>query len=82
MIQVSISELQKNMNGTIMPRVRAGESIEVIDRKSGEVKFQIIPPSQKKEIQWPDMRSRLIVPAGHSADPVMEVLNAVRQDRF
>jgi hypothetical protein len=81
MTQASVSDVQRKMNELIMPNVLAGEEIEVIDKKTGEVKFRILPPrSHSDEVAWDDFSDRLIKVKGKSEDPVGDALDAVRAD--
>ena len=82
MTQASVSDVQRKMKEVIMPNVRAGEEIEVIDRKTGEVKFRILPPqSSSDEVQWDDFTDRLVKVKGDSEDPVADALDRVRAQR-
>lgn len=81
MISVSISDLQRNLKEVIIPRVKAGESIEVVDKKSGDVKFHIVPPnSDHAVIDWPPFFDRALE-LNNDDDVVMDALNSVREDR-
>ena len=81
MVTVSVSELQRKMNEIIMPRILAGEGVQVIDKKTGLVKFHIVPPQEEPKIKWPDLKKRAIKLAGFTEDPAMEALDYVRSDR-
>ena len=83
MIAVSVGDLQRNLNTTILPHINAGETVQIIDMKSGKVKFNIVPPQDfKAKIDWPDYEAEAIECKGGSLDPVAEALNFVRQDRY
>ena len=82
MIAVSVGDLQRNLNTTILPYINAGETVQVIDKKSGKVKFHIVPPQDfKATMDWPDYEADAIECKGSSLDPVAEALEFVRQDR-
>jgi hypothetical protein len=81
MLSVSVSELQRKMNEIIMPKVLAGETVQVIDKKTGEVKFHIVAPGKETEIDWSDLSSRLIELESSHPDPVGVALDTVRGDR-
>ena len=82
MTQASVSDVQRKMNEVIMPNVMAGEEIEVIDRKTGEVKFRILPPrSSSDEVEWDDFTDRLNKIKGDLEDPVADALDRVRAER-
>jgi len=82
MTQASVSDVQRKMNELIMPSVLAGEEIEVVDKKTGKVKFRILPPkSDSDDIEWDDFSDRLIKLNGKTEDPVKDALDYVRADR-
>lgn len=83
MISVSVSELQRKMNKVIMPCINAGEEIQVIDKKSGEVKFHIVPPVQDDEsADWSNLDERLIdLGTKRGYDPFDKALNDASSDK-
>ena len=81
MVSVSVSELQRKMNEVIMPRIMAGETIQVIDKKTGEPKFNIVPPKEDTVIDWPNLEDRAIQLAGRDKNAVDKALDTVRGDR-
>ncbi len=81
MYSVSVSMLQRQMNEVIMPMILAGETIQVIDKKTGEAKFNIVPPSEESRIEWPDLEARAIKLKNHDSPVIDNVLDVVREDR-
>lgn len=83
MISVSVSELQRKMNKVIMPCVNAGEEIQVIDKKSGEVKFHIVPPTQDdNSADWTNLNDRLIdLGTKKGSDPFEDALKETSADK-
>jgi hypothetical protein len=81
MVLVSVSELQRKMNDVVMPNILAGETVQVIDKKTGEAKFNIVPPTSDTKIEWPDLEERAIRLSGNEEDAADRALEAVRGDR-
>jgi len=82
MISISVGDLQRNLNTTVLPYVKSGETIEVIDKKTGEVKFHIIAAVQEeRKMNWPNFTGNMVIPSGDTKDPVADALEHVRGDR-
>jgi hypothetical protein len=81
MVSVSVSELQRKMNDIVMPNILAGETVQVIDKKTGEAKFNIVPPTPDTKIEWPDLEERAIRLKGFGDEAADKALETVRGDR-
>ena len=88
MTTVSMSEMQTKFKECVQPHLDMGQLVQVVDKKTGAVKCQILPPNYEsnKPVDWKaifasreHVQVKIIDVVGH--DVVQEALRSNREDR-